>query len=75
MTRKPIKNMDDYMDALAEGLIAPKRETTCPECGGVMQVRVQEVGDTLRVWMNCEQCKMVNHGDGGPKFPGWEALV
>jgi hypothetical protein len=72
---KPIRSMDDYMDALDRGLIAPERETTCPECGGVMHVRAQEVGDTLRLWMNCDQCKMVNHGDRGPKFPGWEVLA
>ena len=75
MTKKPIKTMDDYVDAVDRGLIPPERETACPECGGVMHVRVQEVGNSLRMWMNCERCKKVNHGDRGPKFPGWEALV
>ena len=72
---KAMKAMDAYMDALDRGLVTPEREIPCPECGGVMHVGVQEVGNTLRSWMNCDQCKALNHGDRGPKFPGWEKLV
>ena len=66
--------MDDYLDALSAGQVKPQREATCPECGGCMHVRVQEVGAELRVWMNCDQCKGVNHADRGLRFPGWEKV-
>jgi hypothetical protein len=69
-----IRDADHYLDLLSAGKIAPEREATCPECGGRMRVRVQEVGEELRIWMNCAQCKAVNHADRGPKFAGWETL-
>jgi hypothetical protein len=75
MTKMTIKTIDDYLDALDRALIPPERETACPECGGVLHVRVQETGDYLSVWAKCDQCMKISHGDRGPKFPGWDLLV
>lgn len=74
LTSEQAQRIFSAMDALTAGKVRPTRQMECPICQGTMDVKAQQVGNTLRLWMRCSNCPGFYHVDRAAMFPGWEVL-